>query len=139
MSINQFKDKIKGFIISQKIEILLSLIIIFVGLASFGLGRLSVSEAQNDSIKIEKTVLGASAALSSDNKVKPDSHIDTQTPQQASQTSAQVVASKSGTKYHFPWCSGAKRISEKNKIVFNSIEEARKAGYTPASNCKGLE
>lgn len=51
----------------------------------------------------------------------------------------EVVASKNGTKYHYPWCAGAKQISEKNKITFSSIEEAKKAGYTPASNCKGLK
>lgn len=50
-----------------------------------------------------------------------------------------VVASKSGTKYHYPWCAGAKQISEKNLITFNSIEEARAKGYTPALNCKGLK
>ncbi|TSC62722.1 MAG: hypothetical protein G01um101448_259 [Parcubacteria group bacterium Gr01-1014_48] len=50
----------------------------------------------------------------------------------------QYVASKKGTKYHFPWCGGAARISEENKIWFNSKEEAEKAGYTPAGNCKGL-
>jgi hypothetical protein len=57
----------------------------------------------------------------------------------ATAESGSIVASKNGTKYHYPWCAGAKQISEKNKIIFNSIEEARTAGYTPASNCKGLK
>ena len=51
----------------------------------------------------------------------------------------QVVASKNGTKYHYPWCAGAKQIAEKNKITFASTEEARAKGYTPAANCKGLK
>ena len=55
----------------------------------------------------------------------------------ADQTS--VVASKTGSKYHLPDCPGAKQIIEKNKIVFLSINEAERAGYTPASNCKGLK
>lgn len=50
-----------------------------------------------------------------------------------------VVASKTGEKYHFPWCSGAKRISTSSKIVFKDAAAARKAGYEPAANCKGLE
>lgn len=50
-----------------------------------------------------------------------------------------VVASKNGTKYHYPWCAGAKQIADKNKITFNSFAEARASGYTPASNCKGLK
>jgi methylphosphotriester-DNA--protein-cysteine methyltransferase len=49
------------------------------------------------------------------------------------------VASKTGKKYHLPWCTGAKNIPENNKIWFNSIDEAKKAGYTPALNCKGLK
>lgn len=61
------------------------------------------------------------------------------TDAQANPSDAYIVASKNGTKYHYPWCSGAKQISDKNKITFKSIEEARKAGYTPASNCKGLK
>ena len=48
------------------------------------------------------------------------------------------VASKSGTKYHYPWCPGAQSIKEENKIWFFTKEEAEKAGYQPASNCKGL-
>lgn len=51
----------------------------------------------------------------------------------------EVVGSKNGTKYHLPTCPGAKQISEKNLIKFESIEEARSRGYTPASNCKGIE
>ena len=34
---------------------------------------------------------------------------------------------------------GRLSIIEKNKIWFGSIEDARKAGYTPAANCKGLK
>ncbi|HED38129.1 MAG TPA: hypothetical protein ENI76_07790 [Ignavibacteria bacterium] len=49
------------------------------------------------------------------------------------------VGSINGSKYHYPWCSGAQRIKESNKIQFSSKEEAIKAGYTPAANCKGLK
>lgn len=50
-----------------------------------------------------------------------------------------VVGSKNGAKYHYPWCAGAKQISEQNLIIFDSISEARSKGYTPAANCKGLK
>ena len=50
-----------------------------------------------------------------------------------------VVASVSGTKYHLPWCSGAKRINEQNLVTFSNALEAKEAGYQPAKNCKGLE
>jgi hypothetical protein len=53
-------------------------------------------------------------------------------------TAGKYVASKSGTKYYLPTCSGAKRIKEANKVWFASVEEAQAAGLTPASNCPGL-
>ena len=56
----------------------------------------------------------------------------------ASAAEGKYVASKSGTKYHLPWCGGAKQIKEANKIWFDTKEEAEAAGYTPATNCKGI-
>ncbi len=50
-----------------------------------------------------------------------------------------VVGSKSGKKYYFPWCGTVKRIKPENQIKFNSIEEAKAAGFTAGGNCKGLK
>lgn len=47
-----------------------------------------------------------------------------------------VVVSKNSNKYHYPWCPGAKRIKPENQIWFNSAEEAEKAGYIKAKNCR---
>lgn len=49
-----------------------------------------------------------------------------------------VVASKNSStkKYHFTWCSGAKRIKEENKIWFANETLAQQAGYTLADNCQ---
>ncbi|MDO8742104.1 MAG: hypothetical protein Q7J45_01010 [bacterium] len=49
-----------------------------------------------------------------------------------------VVASRNGTKYYLPQCSGATRISDANKVWFESIDVARRAGYSPATNCPGI-
>ncbi len=130
-SIKHLLIKIKALLASSKEEVLTSLIIISVGFASYGLGKLSVSQVQDAQIDIVK----ASPVRLSPSKQSPSTTVPTQT---ANATSV-VVASKSGKKYHFPWCAGAKQIAEKNKITFNSTEEARRAGYTPASNCKGLD
>lgn len=51
---------------------------------------------------------------------------------------AQYLASKNGTRYHLPWCSGAKSINEANRVWFSTKAEAEAAGYTPAANCKGI-
>jgi hypothetical protein len=53
-------------------------------------------------------------------------------------SAGKYVASKNGTKYYLPSCSGAKSISEANKIWFSTKEEAEKAGYTPSATCKGI-
>ncbi len=49
--------------------------------------------------------------------------------------SEQVVASKTGTKYYPPQCTGADRISDANKIWFVSAAAAQAAGYAPATHC----
>jgi hypothetical protein len=48
------------------------------------------------------------------------------------------VASKNGTKYYLPSCSGAGRIKEENKVWFQTVADAVAAGYTPANACPGL-
>ena len=129
-------------------EIYTILLIMLVGFGSFGLGRLSKLQESKTPVRVEQ----ASAAVLSANPpflekegtggvvVSPLSK-GTPPSSEAEDVSSggQLVASKGGAKYHFPWCSGAQRIAEQNKIWFNSVEEARKAGYTPASNCKGLK
>ena len=48
------------------------------------------------------------------------------------------VASKSGTKYYLPTCSGVGRIKEENKVWYATKADAEAAGLTPATNCPGL-
>ncbi|MBV9159067.1 MAG: hypothetical protein JO019_00515 [Candidatus Kaiserbacteria bacterium] len=50
-----------------------------------------------------------------------------------------IVASKSGTTYYYPWCTGATKIGAGNMRYFASEDAAKKAGLHPAKNCKGLE
>lgn len=139
MSIKQYMTKIKSTQAhpvdtqapTKNSDIFLILLIIFIAFASFGLGRLSVIEQKQDMtpILIEQRTQKSAVYTSVG---KPEIN------QATMNESGSIVASKSGTKYHFPWCSGALRIKEENKIWFNTIEEARAAGYTPAANCKGL-
>ncbi|MFA6297102.1 MAG: hypothetical protein WC629_00910 [Candidatus Paceibacterota bacterium] len=51
-------------------------------------------------------------------------------------SSGKYVASKNGSKYFPEGCNGSKSIKEGNKIYFNTPEEAQKAGYELAKNCK---
>jgi len=116
------------------------LIIILTALASYGLGKLSVLHGLKKPIVIENTVLPVVTDVSSQN-VSVVSTVLKPITQTASAVNmlGEVWASRTGDKYHLPTCSGAKSISAKNKITFSSIEEARRAGYLPAGNCKGLK
>lgn len=126
MSIKEILKKCKSFLSpADNKDFLIIIIIILSSLASFGLGRLSKIEENKTPIIIESSSMGNSAAV-----------IEAGLP--AEQTSGNYIASKNGTKYYFPWCGAAQKISEKNKISFASKEEAEKAGYQPAANCKGL-
>jgi len=109
-------------------------LIILVAFASFGLGRLSKIQTARAPLKIEQiaAIEKGIEGITKSSNIIPATNNQTQSAEM-------YVASKNGTKYHFPWCAGAKSISEGNKIWFNTVEEARVAGYTPASNCKGLK
>ena len=124
----QIKDKMyskeKGLKISSDLYIVL--IILLVSLASYGLGILSSYEKHKTPISITKTKDNLYASVLESTK-------DTKTGE------LNIVASKSGTKYYYTWCSGVSRIKEENKIYFKTTEEARARGLTPASGCVGLK
>ena len=46
------------------------------------------------------------------------------------------VGSSKSNKYHYTWCRWAKKINDSNLVIFNSVEEARNAGYVPCKVCK---
>lgn len=108
-------------------DLFIVFLLILVGFGSFGLGRLSAVEGDKTGVVIE---YGGNPSTS--NTVAATSIL-------ADKSGGSVVGSKNGSKYHFPWCSGATRMKEENKVWFATIEDAKKAGYTPAGNCKGLE
>ncbi len=119
---------------------LVVLIIILSSFASFGLGKLSALHNLKKPIIIENTDLSTfvnntkSVSASISNNLS-----ETASVVNISKSLGQVVASKTSDKYHLLTCPGAKTISDKNKILFSNPEEARKAGYLPAGNCKGLK
>jgi hypothetical protein len=106
------------------------LVLILVGVTSFGLGRNSVTTTAADSSQTA-TAQDARPATAAPRAT-------TATPAGAGETETQYVASRNSDKYHLPWCSGAKRIGEANKIYFSSKAEAEAAGYQPAANCPGI-
>jgi hypothetical protein len=141
VSISEFLQKIKNFFTETdgREKILTTAVILLVGTASFGLGRLSVLENRKEPVKIENLPMEANVtATIAENKTE-NSEGEKSESEVVLNEGGMVVGSKSGSKYHFPWCPGAKRILEENKVYFSSTAEAKAKGYTPAANCKGLE
>ena len=116
------KEKLKSFLRND--AYFMALLIILVGVGSYGLGRLSVVEKQVSSGAGESMVQIESLETQDtfENKVE-----------------IPVVVSKSGTKYHLFDCPGALQMKKENRIEFGSFEEAEAAGYSPAANCPGLK
>lgn len=120
-----------------------AMMVILVGIGSFGLGRLSVQENLT-SVNSPQSASSFSALQRADGA--PTSTTPTPAGSAAVVNSAKVgeeqgkgvVASRSGTKYHLPTCAGAKQIKPENRIEFPNAAAAQAAGYTPAANCPGL-
>lgn len=132
-----WKDKFWNFIGSKYF---VPIAIVLIAVIAFCLGRVSGLQEKRELVRVY-----TSPPISLTNNPLNPPYIKGETGQTAAVgasmvgKSESVVASKNSTKYHYPWCAGAKQISDKNKVTFDSIESARAKGYTPASNCKGLK
>ncbi len=126
--LQEIREKINPSTYLNDPAIFMALLLILVAVASFGLGRQSVSTG-NTPEKPQKSTNSSQSTTST-----PSRATDTETPAEGTY----YVASKNGSVYHLPYCSGAKRISEQNKIVFKTKAEAEAAGLRPAANCPGI-
>jgi len=142
---------IKNWLEDNQRTLVLVVGIILIALISFGLGRLTdVSKSQKPVIietsdsSSSKSVYNQEGAVTGDQTVSVGTAVSNtasstaQTIQEKAPAQPQngqgiIVASKSGTKYHWPWCSWAKKIKPENQVWFNSEAEAQKAGYTACS------
>lgn len=94
-------------------------LILLVGLGSFGLGRFSALEEAKPPVSVSTLASAGGPA--------------------GKYLGALYVASRSGSVYYYPWCSGAQNIAPANQVWFATAEDARHAGYRPSKSCKGLE
>lgn len=112
MNIAETREKCKAFIGRVPRDIFIIAVLVLASSASFGLGYLAGIDTEQ----------GSNAA--------------TQELSLATTTTGQIVASKNGTKYYLPGCTGADKISDANKVWFTSAVLAERAGYTLSANCK---
>lgn len=124
-------EKLKSFLLND--QIFFAIIVVLVGIASFCLGRASVTAVEPKTV-VEPNSGAAAVVLKEVIKPEPKETVQKRTSPVAPQ-SGTLVGSKSGTKYHKLTCPGAKQIKEENKIYFDSIAQAEAAGYKPAANC----
>jgi hypothetical protein len=133
------KEKLKSFLADTALYT--AVIVVLVGVGSFFLGRLSVTDTADIKSSYVNTlavcptpVLTVSGELG--RVPVPEVLVaDTQTETTASNTNYVYVASKSGTRYHHLTCPGAKQIKEENKLFFSTAQQAEAAGYSKAANC----
>lgn len=121
-------------------ELYLAAVIILVAVISFGLGRLSKIREEKTPITITETPLSTSNVDSgkTSNKNVTEKMLE-QNFGNIAQSPKIFVASKNGKKYYYAWCESANVIKEQNRVWFSAKDEAEKAGYTPAANCRGLK
>lgn len=141
MSITNFIQKIKGFMDSEEGRIIaFILIVILTGVSSFLLGRMSNSlknkdntcvniENSNNNI-ITQSEINKSIYNSSLGKASAIDSIS------ASNQIGSYVASKRGKRFYPVSCSAASSIVLKNRVYFNTIEEAIQKGYTASPSCE---
>ncbi len=121
-------SKLASFVKFRQKDIFLVFCIVLISIISYNLGRINA---------LKKTPV----TITEGREQKADVYSATGIkkaglkPSTAPVLDKRVVASKNSDKYHFTWCSGAKRIKEENKIWFNSAQEAESRGYTLAGNC----
>lgn len=120
---------------SRQHELFLGSCIILVAVISYNLGQ--INSLKKTPISIEESgewkVESGSQKADLFNSVNNNTPRSTLNPQKLD---TRVVVSKNSDKYHYSWCSGAKRIKPENQIWFTSTAEAESSGYVLAGNCK---
>lgn len=108
-------------------------LIVLVGVGGFGLGKLVKVEESRPPVTVENFTEAAVAAITPPVTGGASSTVSTPVK------TGKYLAARGGTAYYLPTCASAERIAEKNKIWFDTKEEAEKLGYRPAQNCKEMQ
>ena len=110
-------------------EGLLGLACLCLTIGAFGMGRLFGQGEMNSEIILKMSTTTYPIAT------EPKTPLPNPGVGNRGLLEGQVVASKNGTKFHYPWCPGANQIKNENKIFFTDESAAIAAGYSKAVNC----
>ncbi|OHB25727.1 MAG: hypothetical protein A2542_01965 [Parcubacteria group bacterium RIFOXYD2_FULL_52_8] len=120
----------------KKNDLFLIALVLLVGFLGFGLGRYTKIEEGREQVTITYPD-AVNTPTNSPIAAKVTGNEDIAATASAA-SPGPIVASRNGTKYYYTWCSGASRITAKNRVYFATAALAEARGLTKASNCPGL-
>jgi len=109
---------------------------VLIAVIAFGAGRLSAPEIVRNPIVIEEPNSSSSAVIFNNVSQSLGATAgESAAMPLANQAAAKglFVASRGGTKYHWPWCTYGQKIKLENQVWFNREKEAQTAGYSPCA------
>ncbi len=130
--------KIKGSGAIDKTTIMYLFVVIGVGIASFGLGRLSVGTSSGEVSDIAIMQQGKAyipESPRSRSAILKNNNSSTASTSQSG-IDKNYLASKNGKLYYPNGCKSANRIKEENRVWFANASDAEQAGYSPSTSCK---
>ena len=138
MSIATLTQKGKHMLASVPSHVLYVLVVLMTALLAFSLGLFAGKDLERGKIELQMTTFPMEEAKTTKSSVEAGTSPSPQENVLLPKEGGGYVASKSGTRYYLPWCSGVSRIKEENKVWFQTKEEAEARGLTPAKNCEGM-
>ena len=101
----------------------------------YGSITVNINNGKADVITDEGSQSGLNFDSESEDNFVVDSQTDNSDDENTSNTEVSYVGNKNSQVFHSADCSSAEKMSEKNKVYFNSREHAVKEGYTPCKSC----
>jgi len=130
-------QKIKKFLIEKEDKIILAIGFILVAFLSFGAGKLSETYHPPAPIIFKNApdcpALTANGEISAGN-IDTGKSIDSVQSSSLSAAQGKIIGNKNSKIYHLPGSASYNKISETNRVYFNTEADAQKAGYRKAKN-----
>jgi hypothetical protein len=137
MSISETNEIGKPASSVNRIFVILSIILLITliaGLFLINKQKQTLKPTQLKTISLPAAVLYSQNATTSNSTSNGGKEMATTTKIKVKK----YVASKTGKTYYLTICSAASRIVEKNRVWFDTPQEAETFGYVAAKNCKEM-
>lgn len=115
-------QKLKKLLIENEDKIILAIGFILVAFLSFGAGKLSETYRPQTPIIFKNAPDCPMASIAGETAAGSDA-VDTAT------TQGKIIGNKNSKIYHLPGSASYNKISEENRVYFNTEADAEKVGY----------